>query len=189
VENIFFDQGKLKSCGKNVVIGKTANVRYPELVEIGDNCRIDDFTYISTALKLTRHCHIATHCSITGGRNSYVEFGDFSGLAPAVNLVAASENYRSAIPNIFLPLKYREGQVVGKIMIADHCVLGTGSTVLPNVTFQEGSILGANALVLSDTTLDAWTIYVGNPARAVAKKRDREHVLMLAKEYYEELKG
>ena len=52
MKNIFFDKSKLKSCGTNVIIGKTVRIRYPQFVEIGDNVIIDDFTYISTSLKL-----------------------------------------------------------------------------------------------------------------------------------------
>ena len=58
-ENIFFDLSRLKSCGQNVVIGKTVRIRYPEIVEIADNVIIDDFTYISTQLKIESYVHIA----------------------------------------------------------------------------------------------------------------------------------
>jgi hypothetical protein len=34
IDNIFFDVAKLKKVGKNVIIGKTVCIRYPELVEI-----------------------------------------------------------------------------------------------------------------------------------------------------------
>ena len=59
-ENIFFDLAKLKRCGRNVIIGKTVRIRYPELVEIGDDVIIDDFTYISTALNIVGRVHIAS---------------------------------------------------------------------------------------------------------------------------------
>ena len=49
MENIFLDKNQLKKCGKNVIIGKTARIRYPELVSIEDNVIIDDFCYISTS--------------------------------------------------------------------------------------------------------------------------------------------
>ena len=67
-ENIFFDLNKLKSLGKNVIIGKTVRIRYPELVEIGNNVIIDDFTYISTQLKLHSNVHISAGCKIIGGQ-------------------------------------------------------------------------------------------------------------------------
>ena len=48
-ENIFFDLTRLKSIGHHVIIGKTVRIRYPELVEIGDNVIIDDFNGAETA--------------------------------------------------------------------------------------------------------------------------------------------
>ena len=44
-DNIFFNRADLKHCGSNVIIGKTARIRYPELVSIGDNVIIDDVRY------------------------------------------------------------------------------------------------------------------------------------------------
>ena len=59
-DNIFFDIFKLKKLGKNVIIGKTVRIRYPELVEIGNNVIIDDFTYISTSLKIHNNVLISS---------------------------------------------------------------------------------------------------------------------------------
>ena len=67
MENIFFDLNKLKYIGKNVIIGKTVRIRHPELVSIGDNSIIDDFTYISSELELGKFCHIASNSVILGG--------------------------------------------------------------------------------------------------------------------------
>jgi acetyltransferase-like isoleucine patch superfamily enzyme len=46
MNNVFFERSQLKHCGENIIIGKTMHIRYPELVSIGDNRIIDDFTYI-----------------------------------------------------------------------------------------------------------------------------------------------
>ena len=91
--NIFFNRADLKHCGSNVIIGKTARIRYPELVSIGDNVIIDDFTYISTQLDISSFVHISSGCSIIGGRNAMVYFGHFSTLAPNVVLAAGSDDY------------------------------------------------------------------------------------------------
>ena len=69
MENIFFDLKKLKSLVRNVIIGKTVRIRYPELVEIGDNVIVDDFTYISVALKLHSNIHISAGCKIIEVKN------------------------------------------------------------------------------------------------------------------------
>ena len=60
MNNIYFDLNDLKKCGKNVIIGKTARIRYPELVSIGDNVIIDDFCYISTELQIKSNVHISS---------------------------------------------------------------------------------------------------------------------------------
>ena len=63
-DNIFFNIADLKSCGVNVIIGKTVRIRYPELVEIGDNVIIDDFCYISTSLSISSNVHISSGCRL-----------------------------------------------------------------------------------------------------------------------------
>ena len=72
MENIFFDIKKIRHIGQNVIIGKTVRIRYPELVSIGDDCIIDDFTYISTSLEMNKNVHISSGAKIIGGKNSYV---------------------------------------------------------------------------------------------------------------------
>jgi len=99
-ENLFFNLNDLKYCGKNVIIGKTVRIRYPELVEIGDNSIIDDFVYISTELKIGKYVHISSGANIIGGRTSYVEFKDFSSTAPNIVLAAGSGDYVSGLISI-----------------------------------------------------------------------------------------
>ena len=105
-ENIFFDRAELQRCGNNVIIGKTVRIRYPELVSIGDNVIIDDFTYISTALEIGDYVHIAAGCKIIGGPKSKVVMCDFSTLAPNVVLSACSDDYRSGIAGPFVPMSF-----------------------------------------------------------------------------------
>ena len=162
MDNIFFDVKKLKRCGKNVIIGKTARIRYPELVEIGDNVIIDDFTYISTALKVDDYVHISSGCKIIGGPESSVEFGKFSTLSPNVVLAAGSDDYHSGIATPLVPDEYKANCVHGTIKLGSHCIVGSNSVVLPNVTMHNGSVLGALSLLKKDT--EAWTINYGIPA-------------------------
>ena len=176
MDNIFFDIKDLKSCGKNVIIGQTVRIRYPELVEIEDNVIIDDFTYISTALKLHSYVHISSGCKIIGGRNAFVEMKEFSTLAPNVVLSAGTDDYESGIATPMVPIKYKANAVIGKIILNKHCIVGAGSVVLPNVVFEEGSSLGA--LSLSNCSLEAYTLYAGIPAKQI-KMRNKEEILFL----------
>ena len=178
MENIFFDLNKLKNCGENVIIGKTVRIRCPELVEIVNNVIIDDFTYISTSLKIHDNVHIAAGCKIIGGRKSYVEMKEFSTLAPNVVLSAGSDDYIGGIATPMVPLEFKGDVEIGKIIINKHCIVGAGSVVLPDITFKEGSAVGALSLVNKD--LEEWKLYAGIPAKRI-KERNKEKILKLGK--------
>jgi galactoside O-acetyltransferase len=183
MDNIFFDLKKLKSLGKNVIIGKTVRIRYPELVEIGDNVIIDDFTYISVALKLHSNVHISAGCKIIGGNKSFVEMKDLSTLAPNVVLSAGSDDYIGGIATPMVPMKYKGNAVIGKIILGKHCIVGAGSVVLPNVEFQEGACLGA--LSLAKTNLKEYTLNAGIPS-IYLKNRDKLKINLLEEKYKDE---
>ncbi|WP_020405746.1 acyltransferase [Hahella ganghwensis] len=183
IENIFFDISKLRKCGDNVVIGKTVRIRYPELVEIGDNVIIDDFTYISTKLIIEDNIHISAGCKIIGGRNSLVKFSSFSTLAPNVVLAAGSDDYISGIASPMVPIEYKGNIELGEITIGRHSIIGANSTVLPNVSFGEGACLGAQSLAKED--LVPWGLYAGIPAQKI-KMRDKETILALEQKYLKE---
>jgi acetyltransferase-like isoleucine patch superfamily enzyme len=179
-ENIFFDLARLKSVGKNVIIGKTVRIRYPELVEIGDNCIIDDFTYISTALKLHANVHISAGCKIIGGQGAVVEMHEFSTLAPNVVLSAGSDDYLSGIATPLVPMQFKANAKIGRIILHKHCIVGAGSVVLPDVVFAEGACLGA--LSLANQSLNEYTLYAGIPAR-ILKQRNKQEIIDLEKKF------
>lgn len=180
--NIFFDPSELKGCGVNVIIGRTVRIRYPELVEIGDDVIIDDFTYISTALTITNRVHIASGCKLIGGREASVRIDEFSTLAPNVVLAAGSDDYLAGIASPLVPIVYKGAVEIGTITLGRHCIVGANSTVLPNVTLHDGAAVGAQSLVKHD--LEAWSLNAGVPARKV-KSRDREAVLGLEIQFRE----
>lgn len=179
-KNLFFDLRKLGSCGENVIIGRTVRIRYPELVHLGDNCIIDDFTYISTALRLVGFVHIAAGCKLIGGRKCTVTMGEFSTLAPNVVLSAGSDDYHNGIATPFVPELYKGDVEYGDITIGRHCIVGTSTVVLPAVTFGEGASVGALSLVKSD--LKPWTLSAGIPARRIGK-RNKTGILMAEKAF------
>lgn len=166
--------------GKNVIIGQTVRIRYPELVEIGDNVIIDDFTYISTALKIESYVHISSGAKIIGGRTCTVSFGSFSTLAPNVVLAAGSDDYMAGLATPLVEAKYKGKVQYGDIKIGRHCIVGASSVIMPGVTLHDGASVGALSLVKSD--LEPWTLYAGTPARAL-KVRDRASITKLEQEF------
>lgn len=184
-ENIFFDLNRIKKIGKNVIIGKTVRIRYPELVEIGNNVIIDDFTYISTSLRIEDYVHISAGCKIIGGRESYVEFNSFSTLSPGVVLAAGSDDYIGGIATPLVPNEFKGNVKHGAIILGKHCVIGSNSIVLPNVKLQEGASVGALSLVNVD--LDSWNLYAGIPVKFI-KKRNSFDIIEFEKKFIQSLK-
>jgi len=185
-DNIFFNVSDLKKCGKNVVIGKTVRIRYPELVEIGDNVIIDDFCYISTALKVSSNVHISSGCKIIGGKKALVSFGEFSTLAPNVVIAAGSDDYLSGIATPMVPVEYKGNFKVGSVSVGKHCIVGANSTILSDVILDTGASVGANSLVKN--SLKPWLLYAGIPVREI-KDRDMKEILNLEKMYLESFNG
>lgn len=171
-ENIFFDKANLKNCGSDVIIGKTVRIRYPELVSIGDNVIIDDFTYISAEVEIGDYVHIAAGCKIIGGPKSKVVMSEFSTLAPNVVLSAGSDDYRSGIAGPFVPMRLKANAVIGCIKIGRHSIVGANSTILPNVTLHDGASVGAQSLVKE--SLAMWTLNAGVPTRFISKRNVEE---------------
>ncbi|MGE0496642.1 MAG: hypothetical protein AB7O72_02310 [Ramlibacter sp.] len=179
-ENLFFERKDLRSCGVNVIIGKTARIRYPELVDIGDNVIIDDFVYISTALSLASWTHISSGCKLIGGRTSVVSFDSFSTIAPNVVLAAGSDDYFAGIATPMIPMEFKGDAEIGSIRMGRHCVVGANTTVLPNTLFEDGASLGAQSLAKG--RLREWRIYGGVPAKEL-RLRNREKILELEERF------
>ena len=185
-DNIFFNIRDLKHCGKNVIIGKTVRIRYPHLVSIGDNCIIDDFTYISTELELQGYNHISAGCKVIGGANSKLMMKPFSTFSPNVIIAAGSDDYLSGIATPMVSMNYKGNVEYGTVTIGRHTIIGSGSVVLPNITVNDGASVGALSLVNKD--LEEWGLYVGVPARKI-KRRDKEKILQFEIDFLNNLKG
>jgi len=183
MDNIFFDLKKLRSCGNNVIIGKTVRIRYPELVSIGDNCIIDDFTYISTGLELQGYNHISAGCKIIGGPNSKLIMRPFSTFSPNVVIAAGSDDYLGGIATPFVDNQFKGNVEYGTVTIGRHAIIGSGTVVLPNIVINDGASIGALSLVNKD--LEEWGLYVGIPAKKI-KLRNREKILKFEIDFLKE---
>lgn len=171
----FLDSEQLKAfgfkkLGFNVKISDKASIYTPELIEIGDHSRIDDFCVISGRVVIGRNVHIAVFCNVAGGELG-VYMDDFSGLAYGCHVFAQSDDYSGgSLTNPTVPDQYKL-ETKKPVRLERHVIIGTCSVVVPGVTIAEGSSVGAMSLVTKST--EAWSIYLGNPARRLkARKRD-----------------
>lgn len=164
--------------GKNVKISDKAAIYNADQMRIGDHSRIDDFCVISGKVEIGRNVHIAPLCLVAGGKPGII-LEDFSGLAYGVKIFAQSDDYSGAtMTNPTVPADYKS-EYMAPTSLGRHVIVGTGSVVSPGVVLQEGTAVGAMALVMKST--EPWSIYVGNPAR---KLRDRKRDLLALERAY-----
>jgi galactoside O-acetyltransferase len=161
----------LKQYGQNVLISRKSSIYSPEKISIGDNVRIDDFCILSGNIIIGNYVHIAAYCGLYGKYG--IEMQDYSGLSIRCTLLSASDDLSGnflAGPTIE---SHRTNVSGGKIILKKYAIIGINSIVFPNITINEGSIVGAMSLVNSD--LDEWGIYFGIPAK---RKKDRRKDLL-----------
>lgn len=87
-----------------------------------------------------------------------VRIGNRVTVSQGAHLCAGTHDYTSrSMPLLRLPIE-----------IGDDCWICAGGFVGPGVIVGEGAILGACSVAMAP--LDPWTIYAGNPARAMRQR-------------------
>ena len=157
-----------KSLGKDVLISDKASIYNAEQMEIGDFSRIDDFCVVSGRVSIGRNVHIAVFCNVAGG-SAGVTFDDFAGLAYGCQVFSQSDDYSGrTMTNPTVPAEFKN-ESKSPVRIGKHCILGTGAVVFPGVEIAAGTAVGAMSVVTKTT--EPWSIYAGNPARRVKKRK------------------
>lgn len=168
-----------KSCGTNVLISKKTSIYGAEKISIGNDVRIDDFCILSGNITIGNYVHISAFCALYGKFG--IEIGDFCGCSPRTTLFSASDDFSGEF--MISPMVSEEYTNVegGTIKLENYVQIGANSVVMPNITFKEGSAVGALSFINSD--LEEWSIYAGIPA---CKIKDRKRNV---KELSQYLKG
>lgn len=159
-----------KSLGREVKISDKARIYNPELIEIGDFSRIDDFCVLSGRLTIARFVHVAAFGLLAGGSEGIV-MEDFTGLAYHCQVFSQSDDYSGlTMTNPTVDAQFKS-EKKAQVRIERHVIVGAGSIVFPGVHLAEGCAVGAMSLVNRST--EPWGIYTGNPARRL-KERSRK---------------
>lgn len=186
----FFSEEELRAAnfkylGKNVKIKKTAGLYFTENMSIGDCTRIDDFSIIVASREpvvIGSFVHIASHCCIAGSEG--YEMHDFSGFSPGVMVFTGSDDYTSGKltnPVVAGITRSLTGGPHGKVVLKKHVIIGANTVILPSVTIEEGSSVGAQSLVTK--SLAPWGVYVGSPAKLLKARSNK--ILENEKEFWE----
>lgn len=159
-----------KEIGENVLISRKASIYGAKDISIGNNVRIDDFCILSGKIEIGNYIHIAAYCAFYGGSVG-IKMKNFSTTSSRCSIYAISDDYSGrTMTNPMIENKYKDVQEK-KVIIGEHCVIGTNCTILPGVNIKDGCAFGAMSLINKNT--EEWGIYVGIPIKRI-KDRKRE---------------
>lgn len=168
---------RFRSVGEGCAISDRASFYRPDLIDLDDNVRIDDFCVISAGglgFLIERYVHMAPGCvvqAIKGGR-----IGPFTGFSTGVKIVGVGDDYSGHwMTNANVPVSVRSG-VGGMVNIGRHCIFGVNAAVLPSCSIADGTALGAGAVVVHPIYKPDG-IHVGVPAKRIRERETRMYSL------------
>ncbi len=139
--------------GENVRLSRFINLYG---CEIGDETKIGAFVEIQKNASVGRRCKISSHTFICEG----VAIEDNVFIGHGVMFINDSyPRATSAGGNLQTEADWK----VEKTVVKNGASIGTGSTILANISIGENAIVGAGSVVTKDVPANA--IVAGNPAR------------------------
>ncbi len=107
-------------------------------------------------LKMKDRASLGEHCWVYA--MAPISIGKLSCIGKDVYLLTGSHNIEKSTFDL----------VTKPISVGDGCWIATASTVLPNVTIGDYSVVGANSVVCKN--VDSYCVVGGNPAKFIKKR-------------------
>jgi acetyltransferase-like isoleucine patch superfamily enzyme len=139
--------------GKGVRLAKFVNLYG---CEVGENTKVGAFVEIQKNAKVGKNCKISSHTFICEG----VVIEDYVFIGHGVTFI--NDSYpRATTPTG--ELQTEKDWTVERTLVKRAASIGSGATILANVTVGENALIGAGSVVTHDVPPN--TIVAGNPAR------------------------
>lgn len=173
VSDSYFSEDELKEIGfrevgRHVLLSRKASIYGAENMTIGDHVRIDDFCCLTGNIILGNYIHIAVYSALFAGAYG-IEMDDFTTLSSRCAVYALTDDYSGeAMTNPMVPECFR-GVSGGRVTLQRHVIVGSGCTILPAVTIEEGVAVGSMSLV--NRPLEKWGVYAGIPCRRIKERK------------------
>lgn len=161
------------------IISRNCRIRCPDHFSAGPYSIVDDYCYFSTKVRIGRCSHIASGCSIAGGKKRLFTLGDYSSLSSGVKIWCTSDDFTNDIVTI-VPKGVRNMKsniISGDVKVGDMCAVGANSVVMPSNDIPEGTVIGALSFVPPNFKFKPWSVYAGIPVRFL-KRRNKASVMM-----------
>ena len=143
--------------GKDVKLSKFINLYG---CRIGDNTKIGAFVEIQKNVFIGKNCKISSHTFICEGVT--IEDNVFIGH----NVAFINDSFPRATTGDG-KLQTEADWKVEPTLVKKSASIGSGSTILANVTIGENAIIGAGSVVTKNVPPD--TIVAGNPAKTLRR--------------------
>ena len=159
-------KSKFKYCGQNVKIYPLCKIINPEYVQIDDESKILDYTFIDGKyVNIGKYSIITWQCLIEGRMTTTI--GDRCFIGPGTKILSSTYKFQGFYTCEFLPDECHDTEW-GDVTINNDAYIGANSVIMPGVTIGEGALVGSNAFVNKD--LEPWSIYVGSPVRKIGER-------------------
>ena len=145
--------------GQNVKLARFINLYG---CTIGDNTKIGAFVEIQKNAVIGKNCKISSHTFVCEG----VAIEDNVFIGHGVMFI--NDSYPRATSTSG-QLQTEAGWKVERTFVKKGVSIGSGATILANVTIGENSLVGAGSVVTKDVPPNA--IVAGNPARILRKTK------------------
>lgn len=132
---------KLVKIGSANVIQQNFRFGNKGVLQIGNNCRINENVYIQSAV-----------------------IGNNVLIAPNVAILASSHNFERTD----IPIVEQGDTEIKTVIVEDNVWLGRNVIVMPGITIGSGAIVGAGSVVTKD--ISPYSIVAGVPARLIRKR-------------------
>jgi len=149
--------------GRDVKLSKFINLYG---CEIGDETKIGAFVEIQKNASIGRRCKISSHTFVCEG----VEIEDNVFIGHSVTFINDSYPRATTVEG---ELQTEADWKIERTIVRKGASVGSGSTILSNVTIGENAIVGAGSVVTKDVPANA--IVAGNPAkflRFISEKKE-----------------
>jgi len=143
--------------GKNVKLSKFINLYG---CSVGDNTKIGAFVEIQKNARIGNNCKISSHTFICEG--VIIEDNVFVGHS----VTFINDKYPRATTSNG-SLQTDDDWEVAPTLVKKSASIGSGTTILCNVTIGENAIVGAGSVVTKDVPTNS--VVAGNPARFIRK--------------------
>lgn len=133
--------------------------KYVMFIKIGKHSHIQMGVrmYSPHKIKIGDNCSVGNNSLLDGRRG--IEIGNKVDIAGYVKVLTLGHDLDDT----------NYSTIGGKVLIKDNVSVFTGASILPGLTLEIGSVVGLDAVLTKST--EPWSIYAGNPARFIRKRK------------------